>query len=292
MKSKKSKYRWSLWIIGILFFVGVLAILYPLISNLISTMTANTVIENYQNDVKKYPQEDIEDMFKQADNFNKNLFNGIVSKEKSKCLNQTDGIMCYLDIPTIDVYLPVYYGTSKEVLEKGCGYIENTSLPVGGNNTHSVISGHTGLPSAEMLTNLDKTKKGDVFYIHILGKILAYQIDDIHSVLPNETDSLNIIPNKDYITLLTCTPYGVNDHRLLVRGKRIPYDYSEDEANGEEQSFEQPTTKNKLDDNVFRQMVVIFLISLSALIIFSIAFLILYINRRKYLKDIRSNKYG
>lgn len=291
VRQKKVRRVLVLWLIAILFFVGVGAILYPMVSNLISEMTANTVIEGYQSDIAKMPPDSKKSVLEIANEFNQELFEGVVDKDKAKCLNRSDGIMCYLDIPKINVYLPVYYGTSDKVLEKGCGYLENTSLPIGGLNTHSVISGHTGLPSAEMLTNLDKVSKGDVFYIHILDDILAYRIDDIHSVLPHETDRLEITPKKDYLTLLTCTPYGVNDHRLLVRGERIEYNPDEN-SDESEQVIEKPTTKKQLDDNIFRQAVIIFVISFLALVVFAIAFVILYINRREYLEEVRSSKDG
>ena len=131
--------------------------------------------------------------------------------------------MGHVNIPEINVNLPIYHGTSEEVLQKGVGHLENTSLPVGGEDTHTVLSGHTGLPSAELFNNLSELEEGDEFYLHILGEVLAYKIDQIKVVEPQETSDLLIDPTKDYATLVTCTPYGVNSHRLLVRGTRIPY---------------------------------------------------------------------
>ena len=133
------------------------------------------------------------------------------------------GVMCTLEIPVIGVDLPVYHGTSDEVLEKGIGHLEGTSLPVGGKGTHAVITGHTGINKAKMFTDLTELKKGNQFYIHVLGKVLAYEVDDINVVLPEDTRKLSIVDGKDYVTLITCTPYGENTHRLLVRGKRTKY---------------------------------------------------------------------
>jgi len=131
--------------------------------------------------------------------------------------------MCYIDIPRISEKMAVYHGISAEVLEKGVGHIEGTSLPVGGEHTHVALSAHRGLPSAKLFTDLDKVVVGDQFYIHVIDEIYAYEVDQIKTVLPEETSDLMIVPGGDHVTLITCTPYGVNTHRLLVRGKRVPY---------------------------------------------------------------------
>lgn len=134
-----------------------------------------------------------------------------------------DGVMGELDIPCIGVKMPIYHGTEEEVLQKGAGHLYQTAFPIGGDGTHCVLSGHTGLPSAELLTDLDEVKKGDCFYIKVLNDTLAYKVDRILVVDPNDTSALKPEKRKDYVTLVTCTPYGVNSHRLLVRGTRIPY---------------------------------------------------------------------
>ena len=121
------------------------------------------------------------------------------------------------------MYLPIYHGTDSKALEKGAGHLENSSLPVGGKGTHSIISAHTGLPSAKMFDNITEVKEGDIFYIHVLNRILAYEVNQIKVVLPENISDLLINRNKDYVTLVTCTPYGINSHRLLVRGERVPY---------------------------------------------------------------------
>lgn len=264
---------------AILFFVGVASILYPFVGNLVSVTTANTVIANYDDEVKSLDTSEIDELFARADEYNKSLYSGTKTDFDAKCLNRTDDIICYVDVPKVNIYLPVYYGTSNEILEKGCGYLENTSLPVGGENTHSVISGHTGLPSAEMFTALDQVVLGDVFYIHILDRVLAYKIDKIQAVLPDKTDTLRIVPGEDYVTLLTCTPYGINDKRLLVRGTRIPYTPEEE---NKEVVNTPPTSDDTLSQEVINQILVIGAIFLVAIIVFVLACIIVHFDRKKY----------
>lgn len=133
------------------------------------------------------------------------------------------GAMAYVDIPKINVYLPVQHGTGAETLEKSVGHVVGTSLPVGGSSTHAVLSAHSGMASSKLFSDIDQLAVGDVFYIHVLGEVLAYKVDAIHTVLPTDTSRLQIEDGKDYVTLVTCTPFGINTHRLLVRGHRIPY---------------------------------------------------------------------
>ena len=133
------------------------------------------------------------------------------------------GVMAYVDIPKINVYLPVQHGTGAETLEKSVGHVVGTSLPVGGSSTHAVLSAHSGMASSKLFSDIDQLAVGDTFYIHVLGEVLAYKVDAIHTVLPTDTSLLQIEDNKDQVTLVTCTPFGVNTHRLLVRGHRVPY---------------------------------------------------------------------
>lgn len=141
-----------------------------------------------------------------------------------ECLNiNGDGVMGYIEIPRIDVRLPIYHGSSEEVLQQGVGHIESTALPIGGDYTHAVLTGHRGLPSAKLFTDLDRLEIGDQFYIHVLDEVLAYEIDEINTVLPDQLQELQPIEGRDLVTLVTCTPYGVNTHRMLVRGTRVPY---------------------------------------------------------------------
>lgn len=133
------------------------------------------------------------------------------------------GVMCYIDIPKISLYLPVQHGTDAETLERAVGHVVGTSLPVGGSSTHAVLSAHSGMASSKLFSDIDQLEKGDIFYIHVLGDTLAYEVDSINTVLPTDTRLLQIEDGKDYVTLVTCTPFGVNTHRLLVRGHRVPY---------------------------------------------------------------------
>ena len=133
------------------------------------------------------------------------------------------GVMCYVDIPKINVYLPVQHGTDAETLERAVGHVAGTSLPVGGGSTHAVLSAHSGMASSKLFSDIDQLAEGDTFYIHVLGEVLAYKVDAINTVLPTDTRLLQIKEGKDYVTLVTCTPFGVNIHRLLVRGHRVPY---------------------------------------------------------------------
>ena len=133
------------------------------------------------------------------------------------------GVMCYIDIPKINVYLPVQHGTDADTLERAVGHVVGTSLPVGGSSTHAVLSAHSGMASAKLFSDIDQLTEGDVFYIHMLGEVLAYKVDAIHTVLPTDTSLLQIEDGKDLVTLVACTPFGVNTHRLLVRGHRVPY---------------------------------------------------------------------
>ena len=144
------------------------------------------------------------------------------------------GVICYIDIPKINVYLPVQHGTGAETLEKSVGHVVGTSLPVGGSSTHAVLSAHSGLASSKLFSDIDQLEVGDVFYIHVLGDTLAYKVDAIHTVLPTDTSLLQIEDGKDYVTLVTCTPFGVNTHRLLVRGYRVPYLPEQEAAAAEE----------------------------------------------------------
>ena len=133
------------------------------------------------------------------------------------------GVMCYIDIPKINVYLPVQHGTDADTLEKSVGHVVGTSLPVGGSSTHAVLSAHSGLASSKLFSDIDQLKRGDTFFVHVLGEVLAYKVDAINTVLPTDTSLLQIADGKDLVTLVTCTPFGINTHRLLVRGHRVPY---------------------------------------------------------------------
>ena len=156
------------------------------------------------------------------------------------------GVMAYVDIPKINVYLPVQHGTDADTLEKSVGHVAGTSLPVGGSSTHAVLSAHSGMASSKLFSDIDQLTEGDVFYIHVLGEVLAYEVDAIHTVLPTDTRLLQIEEGKDYVTLVTCTPFGVNTHRLLVRGHRVPYTPEQEAEAAETQKAASSWTRHYL----------------------------------------------
>lgn len=242
MKSEK-----ILLIIAIIFIiVGTGIFLYPSISNYFAEKNHVEAIRNYDKMVVKIGEDSLKKEKEKAQTYNENLSgdpvhdpfvlgSGYALPENYKeVLNISgDGIMGYIQIPKISVDLPIYHGTSEEVLEKGVGHIQNTSVPIGGNSTHSVLTGHTGLPNAELFTRLDELVVGDIFYIHILNDILTYKVYEIKVVLPDNISELQITNGNDFVTLVTCTPYGVNSHRLLVKAKRVEYeDYTENNNSG------------------------------------------------------------
>ena len=156
------------------------------------------------------------------------------------------GAMAYVDIPKINVYLPVQHGTDADTLEKSVGHVVGTSLPVGGSSTHAVLSAHSGMASSKLFSDIDQLAVGDVFYIHVLGEVLAYKVDAIHTVLPTDTSLLQIEDGKDYVTLVTCTPFGVNTHRLIVRGYRVPYVPEQEATAAAEKPAESSWTRHYL----------------------------------------------
>lgn len=219
------KNRWPLLIIVLILAAGLAFMGYPLVSNWVCEMTASVEISDYNAIVEQEDTSALDAMLADAVKYNEALSGSGDSSSVAKyddLLAVTDALG-YLEIPKLGVYLPIYHGISDEVLQKGIGHMQETSLPVGGKSTHCVLSGHTGLPAAKLFTDLDQLKKGDKFYIHVLNRILAYKVDQIKVVLPEETEDIRVVQGKDYVTLLTCTPYGVNSHRLLVRGVRTKY---------------------------------------------------------------------
>ena len=223
---KKSK-------IGILLvlmlFIGVCGLLYPSVSQYWNSKTQTRAVENYQDILDSLKKEDYEAFFEEADRYNQQLGelsnplqDFILLKDYNDILNiNGNGIMGYISISKLGVEIPVYHTVSAEVLNVACGHLEGTSLPVGGENTHCVLSAHRGLPHAKLFTDLDKMELGDTFQLTVLDRTLTYQVDQIKVVRPNEIDDVQIVAGRDLCTLLTCTPYGVNSHRLLVRGTRI-----------------------------------------------------------------------
>ncbi len=228
-KKKKSSSISTIILVAI-FLVGLLVLLYPTISDFWNEKRQSKAVINYDDLIVDLTPEDYSAFFEQADAYNKKLrmlsFPFLNHKNLAEEYYNTldvngDGMMGYITIDKIKVQLPIYHGTSDQVLNSAVGHVEGSSIPVGGESTHAVLSAHRGLPSAKLFTNLDKVEIGDVFTIKILDKLLTYQVDQILIVLPNETDALNIEAGEDYCTLVTCTPYGINTHRMLVRGTRI-----------------------------------------------------------------------
>lgn len=223
---KQIKRRLPLVFIFLVLLAGIALFMYPIVSNWYGEYTANTEITSYDTKIQQVGDDAIKRMQKAAEDYNTALAvhdsKKISSTDYNSLLAVTDSIG-YIEIPKINVYLPIYHGMDDDVLQKGVGHMEGTSLPVGGRSTHAVLAGHTGLPSANLFTDLDQLEKGDTFYIHALDKVLAYEVDQVKTVLPSETDDIQIQEKEDYVTLITCTPYGINSHRLLVRGTRIPY---------------------------------------------------------------------
>lgn len=224
-------------VMWLIFIIGLALLLYPSVSDYWNSFHQTRAIATYQEKVKKLSPKETKQLWAKADQYNRELLTQVdrftATKEHLEQYRQQlniadDGLMAYLEIPAIRVSLPVYHGVDEAVLAVGVGHIFGSSLPVGGKSTHSVLSGHRGLPSAILLTNLDQLEKGDVFMVHVLDKTLTYQVDQIKTVTPPEFDDLNIVANQDYCTLVTCTPYGINSHRLLVRGTRIGSIYGPD----------------------------------------------------------------
>ncbi|MGQ3738602.1 class C sortase [Bacillus sp. Fil] len=225
-------------VLGGIFLLGLGIFLYPTISNWLATRVHYSEISSYDKKIEALKKKEIERREKEAAEYNKQVqttkktFADPFAEEKNNqeayadALNLGDA-MGYIEISKINIKLPIYKGTSEEVLSRGVGHLDHSSLPVGGKNTHAILTGHRGLPSAKLFTDLDKLSEGDFFYIHSLDKVLAYRVDQIKVVLPHETDDLQIVENQDYTTLITCTPYGVNTNRLLVRGERVAFNQKE-----------------------------------------------------------------
>ena len=226
----------------LLLMAGLLIFNYPTISTLYNQLHQGTVMAEYDEGLAKMEQEELDAYWQEAVEYNERLagsgaairdaftqgdagedpeYAGVLDMEES-------GVMGAIEIPAVNIYLPIYHGTSADVLSIGAGHLMGTSVPVGGGKTHSVLTGHRGLPTAELFTDLDQVEVGDEFYIHILKKTLAYRVYDIETVLPEQVDSLSIQEGRDLVTLVTCTPYGINSHRLLIHAERTDYAGAQD----------------------------------------------------------------
>ncbi len=224
----KKKHKWSTIILLLFFIVGLSVMLYPAISSYWNSKTQSEAIVDYEKMLQSIPKEDYTKIFEDADEYNKKLYSLnfplIEHEEIEGYFDLLDisgtGMMGYISIDVIGVELPIYHGTEENVLSIAAGHVMGTSLPVGGNNTHAVLSAHRGLPTATLFTNLDHMEIGDTFEINVLDRTFTYEVDKIVTVDPSNTSELIIEEGKEYCTLLTCTPYGINTHRLLVRGTK------------------------------------------------------------------------
>lgn len=224
------------WKRKLIFIIGFLLCCYPLVSSLIEQQYQKSAVATYQQSVQDKDDSEIKEIIQKATEYNDMLFqtdgaivgdvNSEILSEESyeSLLNQGTGVMGSIEIPKIGVDLPIYHGTDDDVLSNGIGHLEGTSLPVGGASTHCVLTGHRGLPNSKLFTRLDEIEENDLFYLNIFGETLAYKVNQIEVIEPDEVDKLNIQEGKDLVSLITCTPYGLNTHRLVVTGERVSYE--------------------------------------------------------------------
>ena len=228
---KKNKKTWLMAaLVVLLLLAGLSLLLYPTVSNYFNTVRQAQSILSYDDEIAALEEEENRRLWQAAEEYNRSLLDrpsafSLTDAQEAAypttLLTGSSSVMAYLEIPSIDVKLPVLHGVSADTLQKTVGHLEWSSLPVGGESTHCVLSGHRGLPSSELLTNIDRLTYGDVFYLHVLGQNLEYRVDRITVVEPDDLSQLGIIEGLDCVTLVTCTPYGINSHRLLVRGVRM-----------------------------------------------------------------------
>lgn len=244
------KRRLPIIIIIFIFLIGLGVLSYPLVSSIINNLNDRSEARQVEEKVQLMDEAEVNKLFSEAEDYNRSLTDTVVltdpfdidSYEKIGAhYGETfdldgSGFIGYIDIPSIDVYLPIYHGTSDEVLKRGAGHLENTSLPIGGVSTHSVISAHSAFPGKTLFDYLTDVKEGDVFRIHVLDRVLTYRVDQIMTVLPENVSELYVIKGRDLVTLMTCTPYSVNTHRLLVRGERV--EIADDSGDDEEEEIE------------------------------------------------------
>ena len=238
MKKNRGNSMTTLFLV-LMFFAGLSLLLYPTVSNYWNSLHQSRAIAAYVEQVAQIDNETFDQLREQARAYNRTLVGkayryDMTRQEREEYLGllnvSENGIIGYIEIPGIHCELPIYHGTDADALQIGVGHIEGSSLPVGGESTHCAISGHRGLPSAKLFSDLDKLTVGDRFSLRVLDDTLTYEVDQIHTVLPGEMDELEIVEGEDYCTLVTCTPYGVNTHRLLVRGHRVENSTDKDTA--------------------------------------------------------------
>lgn len=240
----------------LLFMVSFVLLLYPFIANYVFEHRTDSLVHSVEETAEEIDDSERQSQLDLARQYNETIASGHIqlidpftaetgdgsadNYDSLLCMTE-DGVMGFVKIPSIEVSLPIYHGTSEQTLEAGAGHLKGTSLPIGGSSTHSVITGHTGLSNAKLFTDLVELEEGDIFILSIYGEKLVYEVDQIKTVRPTELDDLSIIPGEDYCTLVTCTPYGVNTHRLLVRGRRS----AEDEGAAEAESFRAKAVESK-----------------------------------------------
>ena len=263
---------------AVLFLTALGLTLYPLISNYVNQKYASEIQTAYQELIQQMDDSILQETKQRAIAYNLAITPGTAGAYSEEALltaaedydNQLDiagnGIMGYVEIPKIKVNLPIYHGTDAEVLDRGVGHLLGSALPVGGVNTHTILSGHSGMASQKMFTDLEQLTQGDVFYLNVLNEMLAYQVTEINTVLPYETELLGIVPGEDMCTLVTCTPYGINTHRLLVRGSRIPY---EEALTLEEESVAAEAVESTWEQNYAKGIIIGVVIALLLILLFA-----------------------
>lgn len=255
----------------IIFVIGFIMVSFPMVANAIEINRLKNTLGTYESQLAVLTDDEKQTMYDNAKSYNEKLFelNNLYYDENANTyIDVGNGIIGKIEIPIIDVDLPIYNGTSDEVLSVGAGHLENTSLPIGGLNTHSTITGHRGLPNSKLFTRLDELKVGDMFYISVLNETLAYKVYDIRTISPNDTSLFSIEQGKDIVSLMTCTPYGLNTHRLIVTGERVEYN---------------ETVKKEIKGKMMSIRELIFIIL--PFIFIGIAIFIIIKNRRKKLNE-------
>ena len=242
-------------LIIILLLAGVALLAYPEVSNRLSEKNGSTAIQEFTAELAQTDTAELDAQRALAEQYNESLTgqnisdpfvlnSGVVYQDNyNEIMDSANHMMAYIEIPKIEVYLPIYHGVSDEALSKGVGHMRETAFPIGGDGNHCVLTGHTGLTKARLFTDLTELEQGDEFYIHALGETLAYEVDQIRVVEPDDTSDLMPVRGEDYVTLITCTPYGVNTQRLLVRGSRVPYT----ERQHTQEAAKQQTVTNAVD---------------------------------------------
>lgn len=231
-KDAKTKLTTAVFVLSVL--LGIAIIVVPMVIGAINQARSDEAIRRYNEQLAQQEKERAEQRFAEADEYNRELSNGEKDEEKyAELLDSGDGMIGYISIPRIGIRDPIYHTVEEDVLQKGIGHLPNTSLPIGGLATHAALSGHRGLPSSKLFTDLDRIRVGDVILISVLTRKLAYEVYDIEVVDPHSAGNLEIDPNEDLLTLITCTPYGVNTHRLLVHARRTEYEEEMDDIKTE-----------------------------------------------------------